>query len=123
MAENKELKNYQGRCHCGAVSFEISVPKIDKGMRCNCSICEKKGAVMTPFTIAPQYLKSNVEGDALSTYQFGTDVARHHFCNHCGIYTFHETMRMPGHYRVNVACIDGINSLELPVELFDGASI
>ena len=78
---------------------------------------------MTPFTIAPENLKFEVQGDSLSTYQFGTDVARHHFCNKCGIYTFHETMRMPGHYRVNIGCIDGLQSLELPIETFDGASI
>ena len=117
------MERYQGRCHCGAVSFEISVSKIESGMRCNCSICEKKGAVMTPFTIAPENIKISVQGDTLSTYQFGTGVAKHHFCNKCGIYTFHETMRVPGHYRVNVACIDNINSLELPVKVFDGASI
>ena len=78
---------------------------------------------MTPFTIAPENIKIRVHGDALSTYQFGTGVAKHHFCNKCGIYTFHETMRVPDHYRVNVACIDNINSLELPVKVFDGASI
>ena len=117
------MERYQGWCHCGAVSFEINVSKIESGIRCNCSICEKKGAVMTPFTIAPENIEINVQGRALSTYQFGTGVAKHHFCNKCGIYTFHETMRVPGHYRVNVACIDNINSLELPVKVFDGASI
>jgi len=117
------MERYEGRCHCGSVSFEISVPKIEKGLRCNCSICERKGAVMTPFTIAPENLKFEAQNDSLSTYQFGTDVARHHFCNKCGIYTFHETMRIPGHYRVNIGCIDGLQSLELPVETFDGASI
>jgi hypothetical protein len=117
------MQVYKGGCHCGAVRFEASLPKIEKGLRCNCSICERKGAVMTPFTIAPENLEINAEEGALSTYQFGTDVARHHFCNRCGIYTFHETMRVPGHYRVNVGCIDGIKSLELPVETFDGNSI
>ena len=117
------MEFYKGRCHCGAVSFETSVQKIEKGIRCNCSICEKKGAVMTPFTIAPDDLKYSAEGNSLSTYQFGTNVAKHHFCNRCGIYTFHETMRVPGHYRVNVGCIDGIESLELPVEVFNGAAI
>lgn len=117
------MERYQGRCHCGAVSFEITVPEIQKGLRCNCSVCERKGAVMTPFTIAPQDIKISAEQGALSTYEFGTDVAKHHFCNRCGIYTFHKTMRVPGHYRVNVGCIDNINSLELPVDVFDGASI
>ena len=117
------MNHYQGRCHCGSVRFEITVPTIDKGLRCNCSICERKGTVMTPFTISPAAIKITAEPGALSTYQFATDVARHYFCNRCGIYTFHETMSVPGHYRVNVGCIDGIKSLELPVETFDGRSI
>ena len=78
---------------------------------------------MTPFTIPPDAIKITAELGALSTYQFATGVARHHFCNRCGIYTFHETMRVPGHYRVNVGCLDGIKSLELPVATFDGRSI
>jgi len=117
------MKHYQGSCQCGAVSFEITTVKIEKGLRCNCSICEKKGAVMTPFTIAPEAINISVQGDALSTYQFGTGVAKHHFCNKCGIYTFHQTMREPGRYRVNIGCIDGIKSLELSVETFDGVAI
>jgi hypothetical protein len=117
------MKQYQGSCHCGAVQFEITVPQIEQGLRCNCSICERKGAVMTPFTIPPEAIRVLAEPGALSTYQFGTDVARHHFCKQCGIYTFHETMRVPGHYRVNVGCIDEIKSLDLPVETFDGALI
>ena len=31
-------------CHCGAVEAEINIPeKLEKVIRCNCSICKRKG--------------------------------------------------------------------------------
>lgn len=78
---------------------------------------------MSAFTIAPEEIKINVEDDALATYEFGSRVAKHHFCKKCGIYPFHQTLRKPGHYRVNIGCVDGVDSLSLPFEVFDGASI
>jgi len=41
-AEN--VKQHQGRCHCGVVRFEVEVDMSNGGM-CNCSICAKVGAV------------------------------------------------------------------------------
>lgn len=61
--------------------------------------------------------------DSLSTYTFGSGKAKHQFCKHCGIYTFHETFRFPGHYRVNLGCIDEVDTLNLDIELFDGKSL
>jgi len=114
---------YKGQCHCGSVKFSFEADSIVKGLRCNCSICKRKGALMSPFALSKEELSYSVEGDALSTYQFGNKIAKHHYCNHCGIYTFHETMRMPGHFRVNLACIDVIDTFVLPFEVFDGASL
>lgn len=117
------MQSYKGSCHCGSVTFSFTGPKIDQGLKCNCSICIRKSAPMSAFTIAPDELKIEAKGDALSVYQFGSKVAKHYFCNKCGIYTFNETLRKPGHFRVNLACIDGVNSMELPTETFDGASL
>lgn len=78
---------------------------------------------MSPFALSADELFRDVEEGKLSTYQFGNNVAKHHFCNQCGIYAFHETMRMPGHFRVNLACIDEINTFTLPFDVFDGASL
>ena len=35
------------KCHCGKVEAEINIKKIDKVLRCNCSICKRKGAIMS----------------------------------------------------------------------------
>ncbi|MAM70961.1 MAG: aldehyde-activating protein [Gammaproteobacteria bacterium] len=115
------MKNYQGSCHCGSVTFSFEHEKINSGLKCNCSICKRKAATMSDFVIAPDELSRS--GETLSFYQFGTNVAKHYFCNNCGIYVFHETLRMPGHFRVNLGCIDEIDTYELSVKVFDGASL
>ncbi len=36
------------KCHCGAIEAEINVPEnLEKVLRCNCSLCKRKGAVMS----------------------------------------------------------------------------
>ena len=96
---------------------------MERGLRCNCSICRRKGALMTPFVIAPEDMHIQAAEGALGTYTFDNAVAKHHFCTTCGIYPFHQTVRMPGHYRANLGCIDGLDSVEMPFDVFDGASL
>ena len=114
------MTHYQGSCHCGAIKFSFEGEEITKGVRCNCSICSRKGAMMTPFVVAPEKFKIEAADDALSMYQFGAKTAKHYFCKHCGIYTFHETSRVPDHYRVNLGCIDGVDPFTLEADVFDG---
>jgi len=62
-----------------------------------------------------------VEGrDALALYQWGDMLVNNWFCRNCGIYTFHDAIAKPGHYRVNLGCIEGIDPLSLTIELVDG---
>ena len=114
---------YSGQCHCGAIRFHFESEPIEEGLRCNCSVCRRKGAVMTTFALTPAALKVEDPNNLLSTYIFGSATARHHFCSRCGIYTFHQTRRQPGHYRVNLGCIDALDSLALPTTVFDGAAL
>lgn len=111
---------YQGSCHCGAIRFSYEGEAITKGLRCNCSICARKGAMMSPEPIAPEQLKIEAEDDALGLYQFGIKTAKHYFCKQCGIYTFHETARKPGHFRVNLGCVEGVDTFSLEADVFDG---
>ena len=111
---------YQGSCHCGAVRFSYQGEPITKGLRCNCSICSRKGAMMSPQAIPCEELKIEAEEGALGLYQFGKKTAKHYFCKNCGIYTFHETARVPGHCRVNLGCVEGIDPFSLEAYVFDG---
>lgn len=113
---------YQGSCHCGAVRFRFCADTITDGLRCNCSVCVRKGALMSNFFLALDTLQIEAQPGALATYQFATHTAQHHFCNICGIYTFHQTLRKPGYYRVNLGCVEGLDTLSLPVVIADGKS-
>ncbi len=43
-------------CHCGGVEAEVNVSeKFEKVIRCNCSICKRKGYLMTP--VSPENFK------------------------------------------------------------------
>lgn len=117
------MELYQGSCHCGAVRFSYEGEKIEKGLRCTCSICSRKGAMMSSELIGPEQITIEAEEGALGLYQFDTKVAKHYFCKHCGIYTFNETARKPGYYRVNLGCIDRIDTFELKADVFDGKNL
>jgi hypothetical protein len=111
----------QGSCHCGAVKFEVRTAIVPAG-RCNCSLCRRKGALMTPLFPASQ-LKIVSGEDALTLYQFNTKVAKHYFCKHCGIYPFHQTRKDPQQWRVNIGCLDGVDPYTLEAGVADGASL
>ena len=78
---------------------------------------------MSPEIIAADQIEITSGQDSLSMYQFGTNVAKHYFCKTCGIYPFHETMRKPGCYRVNLGCVDNIDPYALKIDVFDGKKL
>lgn len=114
---------YQGRCHCGAISFEFRSAEITSAMQCNCSICRRRGALLSNFVIAPDVLTVEAEENLQGAYKFGTQTATHYFCKRCGVFTHVETRLNPGHYRVNLGCIDALPLHELNVEVFEGSRI
>ncbi|OQX31232.1 MAG: aldehyde-activating protein [Candidatus Sedimenticola endophacoides] len=114
------MPHYQGSCHCGAVRFAYEGETIERGLRCNCSICARKGAMMSSEIIPPERLHIEAREGTLGLYQFGAATARHFFCRECGIYPFHQTARKPDHYRVNLGCVEGVDTFALECDLFDG---
>jgi hypothetical protein len=59
--------------------------------------------------------------EALSTYQFGTNIAKHTFCRHCGIHAFNVPRSDPYRISVNARCLDGIDAASLKAtRFFDG---
>lgn len=117
------MVNYQGSCHCGAVRFSYEGEPIEKGLRCTCSMCARKGAMMTSEMIPPENFTIDAEEGVLGLYQFGIKTAKHYFCKHCGIYTFHETARKIGYFRANIGCIDGVDPFALEADVFDGKNL
>ena len=118
------MKTYKGSCHCGNVEFSFEHEGITDGLRCNCSICKRKGAIMSSFVIPPDEFKIDLnEEGSLRLYEFDDKAAHHYFCKKCGIYPFHQTFRMPDHYRVNLGCIDEVDTDEFEIGVFDGKSL
>jgi len=117
------MPTYQGSCHCTAVQFTFEANQITSALRCNCSICKRKGSVLTDFTLAPNALKITAEPGAMVEYQFHTHTAKHHFCTTCGVHTFVQTRLNPGHFRVNLGCVDAVDTFNIPIRVFDGTAI
>ena len=74
-------------CHCGGVEIQARIPEtgFKKLMRCNCSLCKRRGYIMTP--VDPKNFRIIKGQDLLTLYQYHTKVAEHYFCSKCGIYT------------------------------------
>ena len=107
------------KCHCGQFKAEINVDNLDKVLRCNCSICVRKGAIMSLVkNIDFKIVKGE---DKLSLYKFHTKVAKHYFCSICGIYTHHNPRSNPSMTGFNIGCVEDIDTLELKdVQINDG---
>jgi hypothetical protein len=117
------MRTYHGHCHCGALRFSLVTDEITDGIRCNCSFCARKGAVMsTRYYTAPAELQALEGLESLACYRFGDAVVNHYFCRTCGIYTFHDVVGKPGQYRINLGCLDDFDPLALPITLIDGRS-
>ncbi len=116
-------KHYDGSCHCGAIRFSYEGEEITGGLRCTCSICSRKAAMMSPEAIPLDALKVEANDEDIGLYQFGSRVAKHYFCRRCGIYTHNEMARKPGHCRVNLGCIEGLDTSAFEIAVFDGKNL
>lgn len=102
------MRTYAGSCHCGVVRFTLRTEAITTGLRCSCSICRRKGAIMSSTYFSPDQI--SVHGlESLRVYRFGDQMVNHYFCGACGTYPFHDATTRPRHYRVNLGCIDGLD--------------
>lgn len=110
---------YQGACHCGAVRFEVE--GLLEPYRCDCSLCRRRGAVMS--NVHESKLRITQGEDALALYQWNARIAKHYFCRTCGIYPFHRKRAMPDHYGVNLGCLDDFDLKDLPAREADGVAM
>lgn len=116
-----DVRLHTGSCHCGAVRFEVRTA-LTPAVRCNCSLCKRRGALMSPVFDASEL--RIVEGKKeLALYQFNTRAARHFFCKTCGVYPFHQTRKDATLWRVNIGCLDGVDPYALEASVADGASL
>ena len=113
-----ESRTFKGKCHCGAVRFEVRLPEKIEALECNCSICKMTGYL---HVIVPASRFKLLEGtEVLSTYTFNTHAAKHRFCKICGIKSFYIPRSHPHGYSVNLRCLDSSEFDEIVINQFDG---
>ncbi len=113
-----EFHIHKGKCHCGAVRFEVSLPNEIEALECNCSICKMTGFI---HVIVPASRFKLLEGnESLITYTFNTHTAKHRFCRICGIKSFYIPRSNPHGFSVNLRCIDSSEFKEVIINHFDG---
>jgi len=100
------------------VKFEVEAPAQIEATECNCSICGKSGYL---HLVVPKSRFTLTRGsEFLSTYTFNTGVAKHRFCNICGIKSFYVPRSNPDGYSINVRCLDPETISQIIVTPFDG---
>ena len=116
-----EAKTLTGGCHCGNVRYEVTTD-LAQVIRCNCSLCSKRGWLLS-FVPADQFRLLSGE-EALVDYQFNHKVIHHLFCKVCGVESFGRGVGPGGQetVAVNLRCLDDVDlSLLNPVD-YDGKS-
>tara|TARA_B100000965_G_C19586850_1_gene756141 strand:+ start:1293 stop:1655 length:363 start_codon:yes stop_codon:yes gene_type:complete len=108
------------KCHCGFIEAQINVSNsLEKLIRCNCSICKRKGAIMS--IVKNENFKIIKGKNKLKMYQFHSKIAKHYFCSNCGIYTHHNPRINPALTGFNLGCIDEIDTFTLKeINIADG---
>ena len=110
-----------GGCHCGAVRFEVDLDLTAPVGRCNCTICQKRGA--TGAIVKPDAFRLLAGGDAVGNYSWGGKTGVYSFCKQCGIHVFGggNLPELGGAFAsVNVNCLDGVDPTTLSVIYWDG---
>ncbi len=106
-----EKITHTGGCHCGTVRLRVRLTDgLRSARRCDCSYCRMRGAVAVSAPLDD--LEVTAGADVLTTYQFNTMTAKHHFCSKCGIYTHHQRRSNPREYGVNAAILEGVSPFD-----------
>ena len=115
-------QTYRGGCDCGKVRFEATAD-LSKVLACNCSICTKRGLLLT-FVPPQQFVLLSGE-DALADYRFHKKVVHHLFCTACGVESFARGTMPDGTEMVaiNARCLEGVEPATLDAIPFDGRSV
>lgn len=116
------MKTYQGSCHCGAVTYDVTA-EFTEGMHCNCTHCKRKGFLLAFVPESSFTLKSGEEN--LTRYQFNKMHIDHLFCKTCGVQSFSKGADPAGNvmYAVNLNCLLDFDTTAIKVTEYDGLSL
>jgi hypothetical protein len=115
---------YKARCHCGRVRFSFLSSPITKACRCDCSLCLRRGAVLSPTYIPAADFTPHRDPRDLGVYLWNEKVLNNYFCKTCGIFTYiGDGENNKDGYRVNLGCVEGLDPLALTITFIDGKSV
>lgn len=123
-------------CHCG--DTQITLPRQpDTAKSCNCSFCERTGAIWAYFPVDEIAVQATDE----KTYSASGGMNLHHFCGRCGMQTWGDSPDWASAYNadgtprpgfeagtvpearmagVNLRLIDDLDWSQVAVEKLDG---
>ena len=115
---------YTARCHCGRVRFSFRSPEIKTAARCDCSLCIRRGAVLSPTYIPAADFTPHPDARDLGVYHWNEKILSNYFCKTCGIFTYvADGENGKDGYRVNLGCVEGLDPLALEISMIDGKSV
>jgi hypothetical protein len=109
---------HEGSCHCGRVRIEVFAPADLELLECNCSVCARSAYLHLIVSADDFRLVSGADG--MVEYRFGTGIARHRFCRHCGVKSFYVPRSHPHGYSVNARCLDPSSISSMTIRPYDG---
>lgn len=114
------MKTYTGGCHCQKVRYEVDIENLSEVMSCNCSICSKRGWLLTFVPLTAFRLLSGA--DEVSIYHFNKNLVDHTFCKTCGTASYGIGKDAAGTEMVaiNVRCLDDVDVDALTVNPYNG---
>jgi hypothetical protein len=95
---------HRGGCHCGRVRFAFDAAAELTVLECDCSLCRMTG--FQHVVVGASQFRLERGADALREYRFNTGVARHLFCETCGIKAFYVPRSDPDGYSIDLRCVD-----------------
>ncbi len=114
------MAKYQGKCHCGAVTFEVE-SDLGSILECNCSHCAVKSLILN-FVPAAQFKLLSGESE-LTEYCFNKKFIAHLFCRICGVEPFgkgKDPATGTETVALNVRTLSGVDISKLTLTPFDG---
>lgn len=114
------MKTYTGSCHCKKIQYEVDIEDLQEVISCNCSICSKRGWLLT-FTPKDTF-RLTAGDDELTDYLFNKHVIHHLFCTTCATASFSTGNDGKGNesIAINVRCLDDIDIDSLTIIKYDG---
>ena len=118
----------KARCHCGRVRFsfprplQITTAKPAATLLPSASM-PRRGACRPRYIPAADFTPHANQSD-LGVYLWNETVLTNYFCRTCGVFTYiGDGEDAKDGYRVNLGCVQGLDTLALDIEIIDGKSL